>query len=53
MVVPVPKINDYINDFRPISLLSSLSLLEVLLGDQIALFISSNSLLSQYQSGFS
>ena len=54
-VIPIPKKNPIksISDLRPISLLPILSkVLEVLMREQIVSFLSINSMLTQYQSGF-
>jgi hypothetical protein len=55
MVVPLPKISStsvLLSDFRPISILSVLSKGERILYDQLVAYLESNSLLSQFQSGF-
>jgi hypothetical protein len=56
MVLPLPKTSStsvLLSDFRPISILSVLSKgVERILYDQLVAYLESNSLLSQFQSGF-
>jgi hypothetical protein len=55
MVLPLPKTSStsvLLSDFRPITILSVPSKGERILYDQLVAYLESNSLLSQFQSGF-